>query len=109
MHRRADVRRHDRAAGTAHYRLPARRDHGHAQLHAVDPGWIPEPRYRPARLLVAVRHLRRRTLDQRDAPGDRTGVRHGRHRYLWTLQMWSPSLVSTHSCDTPGPITSESP
>ena len=31
------VRRHDRAAGAAHRRLPPRYDHGHAQLHAGDP------------------------------------------------------------------------
>ena len=56
--------------------------HGDALLHAVDPGRVPPPRPRPARELAQGRHLRRRALDQRHAPGDRDGLRHGRGRHL---------------------------
>ena len=37
---------------------------------------------RPAQIVVEVRHLRRRAVDQCDARRDRGGVRHGRDRYL---------------------------
>ena len=40
------------------------------------------PGPRPAQIVVEVRYLRRRALDQRDARRDRSGVRHGRHRHL---------------------------
>ena len=68
LHGGAGVGRHDRAAGAADHRLPPRRDHGDAQLHAGDPRRVPAPGHRSARLLAEDRHLRRRTLDQRDAP-----------------------------------------
>ena len=71
LHRGAGVRRHDRAPGAADRRFPPRRDHGHAELHAGDPGRVPPPGPRSPRLLAEDRHLRRRTLDQRDAPRDR--------------------------------------
>ncbi len=36
----------------------------------------------PRKSSLAARHLRRRAVDQRDARGDRGGVRHGRRRHL---------------------------
>ena len=84
LHGGAGIGRHDRAAGAADHRLPSRRDHGDAELHAGDPGRVPAPGARSARLLAEDRHLRRRTLDQRDAPRDRGRLRDGCRGHLRT-------------------------
>ena len=77
-----DFRRHDRAAGAAHFRFQARHHHGDAELHAGDPRRIPRAQSRSARLLAVDRHFRRRALDQPDARRDRGRVRDGRGRHL---------------------------
>ena len=71
LHRRAGLRRDDRAAGAAHRRLPAARDHGDAVVLPVRAG--PDGGRRPGRcgLLAGDRDLRGRAVDRRDADRDR--------------------------------------
>ena len=82
LHRGPGLRRHDRAAGHPDQRLPAGHHHGHAVVHAGHRRRDGAPGPRPGRLLAAVRHLRRRAVDQRDAGRDRGQGRPRRHRHL---------------------------
>ena len=90
LHRGADVGRADRAAGPADPRFPARHHHGDAVLHAGDRRRVRAPGPRPAPLLAAHRHVRRRALDRRDAPRDRGALRHGRARPLRPVRGHGP-------------------
>ena len=82
LHGRARLRRDDRAPGAADRRLPARRDHGDAVLHAQHRRRDGAPGPRPAGQLAAGRHLRRRAVDQRDAHRGGGAPRHARRRHL---------------------------
>ncbi len=81
LHGRAGLGRDDRAAGHADPRLRPRRHHGHPVVHARDPRRDGAPGPRPGPQLAAVRHLRRRAVDQRDAGrgGGPRGHRRDRH------------------------------
>ena len=82
LHRRPGLRRHDRAAGHPDPRLPAGRHHGHPVLHARHHRRDGTPGHRPRAELAAVRDLRRRAVDQRDARRDGGPGRPRRHRHL---------------------------
>ena len=81
LHGDPGLRRHDRAAGAAHQRLPARGHHGDPVLPAHPDRRVRARRARPARDLAAGGHPGRGTVDRADAPGDRAaaGPRRGGH------------------------------
>ena len=82
LHGHPDLRGHDPASGAADQRLPAPRDHGDAVLHARRHRRAGAAGHRPADDVAGDRHLRRRTVDRPDAPGDRGPARHRRRRHL---------------------------
>ena len=82
LHGGPGVRRDDRAAGHPDPGLPPRHHHGHAVLHARHRGRNAAPGTGPGRVVAEVRHLRRGTVDERDAPRDGNPAGHRRHGHL---------------------------
>ena len=78
LHRGADLRRHDRAAGAAHQRFPARHHHGDAELHAGDPRRVQAAEARPAQI------ARSRSASSAPSPGPMRCAARSRTPSTWT-------------------------